>query len=82
VGSYPIWVTRGKKLAVKLEFAAKITLAVSSMEFCQEIFDESYIREGLGDGCGHGAMIPLLQNSHIKSSSCSQAACLNLLYAT
>jgi hypothetical protein len=37
-------------------------LAVSSMEFCQEIFDERDIREALGGGCGHGAMIPPLSN--------------------
>jgi hypothetical protein len=34
-------------------------LAVSSTEFCQSLFDEGNIREGLGGGGGHVAMIPL-----------------------
>jgi hypothetical protein len=41
-------------------FLARIILAVSSIEFCQALFDERDIREGLGSGCGHGVMIPLL----------------------
>lgn len=37
-----------------------ITLAVSSTEFCQSLLDERDIRKGLGGGCGHVVMIPLL----------------------
>jgi hypothetical protein len=33
---------------------------VSSAEFCQAIFEEREIREGLGGGGGHRVMIPLL----------------------
>ena len=40
---------------------AKTNLAVSSIEFCQAIFDEGDIREGLGRGGGHKAMIPFYQ---------------------
>jgi hypothetical protein len=40
---------------------SKIILAVSSIEFCQEIFDERDIREALSGGSGHVAMIPLRQ---------------------
>jgi hypothetical protein len=40
---------------------AKTSLAVSSSEFCQCSFNESYIREGMGSGGGHKAMIPLHQ---------------------
>jgi hypothetical protein len=32
------------------QFAAKTSLAVSSIEFCQYSFDERDIREGLGAG--------------------------------
>ena len=41
-------------------FWSRITLAVSSTEFCQCKFDEGDIREGLGGGCGYAAMISLL----------------------
>jgi hypothetical protein len=40
-------------------FLARIILAVRSIEFCQAIFDEGDVREGLGDGCSHEGMIPL-----------------------
>ena len=41
-------------------FTAKVNLAVSSIEFCQSLLDERDIRKGLGGGCGHVVMIPLL----------------------
>jgi hypothetical protein len=40
--------------------AVKTNLAVSSIEFCQAIFDERDIREALGGCCGHIVIIPLL----------------------
>jgi hypothetical protein len=44
------------------KFVAKTSLAVSSIECCQAIFDERYIRIRLGCGCGHRVMIPPLWN--------------------
>ena len=48
--------------------AAKTSLAVSSIEFCQAIFEERDVRETLEGGGGHGAMIPPLRNegAHIR----------------
>ena len=43
-------------------FAAKTSLAVSSMEYCGCLFDERNVSKGLGGGGGHEAMIPLLSN--------------------
>ena len=37
--------------------AAKTNLAVSSTEFCQSTFDESYIEARLSSGSCHRAMI-------------------------
>lgn len=48
-------------MSAKEKFAAKTSLAVSSIEFCQAIFDEGDVREGLRGGRGHGAMIPPCQ---------------------
>ena len=52
--------SRQKSLSTKV-FWSRIILAVSSIEFCQEIFDERDIREALSGGSGHVAMIPLRQ---------------------
>jgi hypothetical protein len=41
----------GEKHIANDRFAAKTDLAVSSIEFCQAIFDENYIRDDLGGGC-------------------------------
>jgi hypothetical protein len=38
----------------------KTSLAFSSIEFCQAIFDERDIGISLGGGSGHGVMIPSL----------------------
>ena len=44
--------------SAKNKLAPKINLAVSSIEFCQAIFDEGDVREGLGSGSGHRAILP------------------------
>jgi hypothetical protein len=51
--------TPGKNPSARF-FCVRIILTASSIEFCQGIFDEGYIREGLGGGGGHRAMIPPL----------------------
>jgi hypothetical protein len=46
-------------------FATKTSLAVTSTEFCQALFDESYIRRSLSGNCGHKAMIPSLSTENV-----------------
>jgi hypothetical protein len=41
---------------------------VTSTEFCQAIFDEGDIREGLGGGCGHEVMIPREYRGEARSN--------------
>ena len=53
-------VTRETNTSARDRFASKTKLAVSSIEFCQSIFDEHNIGRGLGSGCGHRTMIPPL----------------------
>jgi hypothetical protein len=45
------------------KFAAKTSLAVSSIECCQCKYCERDIRIRLGGGCGHRVMIPLLKST-------------------
>jgi hypothetical protein len=52
-----------KSTAARDKFSVNTNLAVSSTEFCQCLFDERNIREGLSGGCGHKGMIPLLLNA-------------------
>jgi len=46
-----------KSLSAKV-FCSRIIRVVTSTEFCQAIFDEGDIREGLGGCVCHEAMIP------------------------
>jgi hypothetical protein len=65
--AWPVWfscnafsLVARKKYINKHRFATKTILAVSSIESCQSIFDESDIERGLSGGSSHGAMIPPL----------------------
>jgi hypothetical protein len=49
-----------ESIFAKLSLCPKINLAVSSIEFCQALFDEGNIGKGLGGGGGHTKMIPSL----------------------
>ncbi len=40
-------------MLAQYNLAAKTNLAVSSMEFCQSLFDESYVWIRLCGGCSH-----------------------------
>jgi hypothetical protein len=45
-----------KYVSAKSNFSLKTNVVISSIEFCQAIFDKSYIGARLGGGCGHKAM--------------------------
>lgn len=50
-------VARETNTPARDKFASRTNLAVSSIEFCQSIFDERDVREGLDSSCGHTEMI-------------------------
>ena len=50
---------QSKNMSVEA-FGPKIIRAISSIEYCGCLFDESNIRKGLGSGSSQRAMIPSL----------------------
>jgi hypothetical protein len=56
---------------MRSKFAARTNLAVSSMEYCDCLFDEGDIWILLDGGGGHKAMIPPLCNETHISSYCA-----------